>query len=911
MKNKYLKFTLLLFCLVSIQNYAQNTLVADINGNTDTQIDIDGEDVVLTQNASDQKGAIFYSEPYNLTECAKFRVEFDFRVFDSNNSEPADGFAFWYLENPPTNFGAGQSLGMPADANGIKVCFDTYDNDNNDFFNHRPNPEVQLSLGVGYNETFPEAYFNTDNANDFNIRSATYKHATIIYNEGNLTVTIEGENNENPIIDHDFADSNYDITFTEGYFGFSASTGLYTDRHSIKNVEVYVDNVVLDSNDETIAACDNDGDGFETFDLTSVEDNVIVDPGSGIGYIYYETFTDAEAGNGNIIDPATWTTYQNTDAYTDQTVYVRIFNASGCFNIASIQLSLQGIELLQDSVTIPGNCDDNLDGVEFFDLTNQLASFINDPASYSFEYYTDLNSAETQDPTNQITSPENYEVIAGTSNIAYIRIEDNNTDCVAYATINTSAFITPVVEDIQDINQCGDDSITYDLTVNDNNILGSQDASTFSIFYFESQADADSNTDPILSPENYATNSLVCETVYARIENNTQPDCYATSSFQLCPTSIVLGTPTSPINSCATNTTSTTFDLTVNEVAILNGESASDYIITYYASQNDADTNTGAYTDAENYTVSSNGCETVFVRVESVTESTCYETTSFEICTEFVNPGMPVTLSECSSNEDPTIFNITQNESTILNGETYNISYYESLTEADNSQNEITELTNYQALNNTQTIYVRVESTSDNTCYTVVSFDIESISGGLTTNELNLTVCENELEGELSLTDAEDQLNLSSTESLEGYYTSLTDAVNQIDPITNPSAYNNTDATTEFFIRVENSDASICYAITRLTITTEICELIIPEGFSPNADGMNDNFEITGLYENYRFDLKIYQRNGRKIYDGTNNTTPWNGSFDGHELPVGTYYYVLDIKSPDSRMYKGWVYLNK
>ncbi|WP_304157959.1 gliding motility-associated C-terminal domain-containing protein, partial [Mesonia mobilis] len=440
----------------------------------------------------------------------------------------------------------------------------------------------------------------------------------------------------------------------------------------------------------------------------------------------------------------------------------------------------------------------------------------------------------------------------------------------------------------------------FDITVNTANISGSQDPNLFTVTYHTSQTSAINDGNSIIFPTQFTLNTAGCQTLYVRIESNTNSSCFSVSDFQVCANAVSLGS-VSDLNAC-----NNSIDLTANEADLLNGENPNNYNISYHNSQADADGNSNEITNISAF----DGCQTIFVRVESINDASCYQTESFEACALFVNPGTPINLNACSGNELPTTFDLTQNESNILNGNSFNISYFESLAEAENNQNAITTTNNYQALNDTQTIYVRVENTNDANCYSIVTYDIETFYGGLTTNEVSLTLCTEELNNPIDLTASEDQLGLNTDESIEAYYSTLTDATNQTNPIDNPTNYSGGN-NQEFYIRIENNDPSICYAITRLVIEDEICELFIPEGFSPNADGINDNFEISGLYENYRFDLKIYQRNGRKIYDGTNNTTPWNGSFEGHELPVGTYYYVLDIKSPDSRMYKGWVYLNK
>jgi len=900
MKNKYFKISLLvLFCCIGITGYTQNTLIAEITGNpanttgwdliNDTSID--GEDVVLTEALNGQYGAIYYSESYALAECNQWSVEFDFRIFDSNNAEPADGLAFWYIDTPPTNFAQGETIGIPNNSNGLKIAFDTYDNDNN--VGGTDNPEIQVGFGPEFSEADPNNYLLRSPVIP-GLRSNDYQHAVINWTSGNVQVIIDGVT----YIDGVPPAQPGANAFEEGYFGFSASTGAFNDRHSIKNVEVYVSAVILESNNESITLCDNDGDGFESFDLTSVQDQIYVDP--SVGFIYYPTEVDALAGNANFIaDP---TNYTNTTANTDDTAYVRVLNAFGCFGVAEIDLLLENVDLLDDSINVIGDCDDDLDQIVNFNLNDYSTSFITNTTDYNLSFYTDLTAAQDEDASALITNSTSYGVTAGDTETVYIRVEDPITGCFSIGEINLETSPSPQISSLQDLNQCfsAGQNLVFDLTVNTANILGSQDPNLFTVTYHTSQASAINDGNSIIFPTQFTLNTAGCQTLYVRIESNTNSTCFSVSDFQVCANAVSLGS-VSDLNAC-----NNSIDLTANEADLLNGENPNNYNISYHNSQADADGNSNEITNISAF----DGCQTIYVRVESINDVSCYQTESFEACALFVNPGTPINLNACSGNDLPTTFDLTQNESNILNGNSFNISYFESLAEAENNQNAITTTNNYQALNDTQTIYVRVENTNDANCYSIVTYDIETFYGGLTTNEVSLTLCTEELNNPIDLTASEDQLGLNTDESIDGYYSTLTDATNQTNPIDNPTNYSGGN-NQEFYIRIENNNPSICYAITRLVIEDEICELFIPEGFSPNADGINDNFEISGLYKNYNFDLKIYSRYGRLVYEGNNNRSPWNGSYEGNALPTGTYFYVLDINSPDSRNYKGWVYLNK
>jgi len=101
--------------------------------------------------------------------------------------------------------------------------------------------------------------------------------------------------------------------------------------------------------------------------------------------------------------------------------------------------------------------------------------------------------------------------------------------------------------------------------------------------------------------------------------------------------------------------------------------------------------------------------------------------------------------------------------------------------------------------------------------------------------------------------------------------------------------------------------------------------LKIPNGFSPNGDGINDVFMIRNLQILYpNFKLEIYNRWGNRVYKYKHNGNPsWEPTwFDGfsngrmtiqksNRLPVGTYYYLLYFNKDNKRPQTGWIYLNR
>jgi gliding motility-associated-like protein len=229
------------FIIISRYEYAQNYVFAELTGNPlntigwnltgnaivgDTPGDADAfsNEIILTNNSTSQYGRVFYNTPINLTFCQKWTVEFEYRISGGNG---ADGLAFCFIDTVTNGFIFGSEIGIPVNANGLKIVIDTYDNCSQG----GTNPEIQIFNGAGYNECNPPATPKIQNSGgSLNyLRNATYQPVKITYNNGLITVFV---NNVQLLQATSLAE------FT-GYFGFTASTGALYDLHSIRNVIIY------------------------------------------------------------------------------------------------------------------------------------------------------------------------------------------------------------------------------------------------------------------------------------------------------------------------------------------------------------------------------------------------------------------------------------------------------------------------------------------------------------------------------------------------------------------------------------------------------------------------------------------------------------------------------------------------
>jgi PKD repeat protein len=184
-------------------------------------------ELILCDAVIGRSGAIFFKQPIDLGICSKWVAEFDFRIYDGS---AADGIAFCFLDVPPVGFVQGAGLGIPSTANGLKVCFDTYNNCATSTTFEMP--KIELRWGVGYSECTSGQPTISNSAGALSaVRSTNYNHAKINYDKGNIDVYLNGV-----LVLSGFQE----FKFT-GYLGFTASTGGSTDNHSIKNVMIYTD----------------------------------------------------------------------------------------------------------------------------------------------------------------------------------------------------------------------------------------------------------------------------------------------------------------------------------------------------------------------------------------------------------------------------------------------------------------------------------------------------------------------------------------------------------------------------------------------------------------------------------------------------------------------------------------------
>lgn len=100
-----------------------------------------------------------------------------------------------------------------------------------------------------------------------------------------------------------------------------------------------------------------------------------------------------------------------------------------------------------------------------------------------------------------------------------------------------------------------------------------------------------------------------------------------------------------------------------------------------------------------------------------------------------------------------------------------------------------------------------------------------------------------------------------------------------------------------------NSDGSCEYISDTYEISIGESRLLIPNAFSPNGDGVNDEWKVSyrSLIE---FRCWIFDRNGHQVCQLTSPDQGWDGRIGGKTVDTGVFYYVIEAVGADGKKYK-------
>lgn len=117
---------------------------------------------------------------------------------------------------------------------------------------------------------------------------------------------------------------------------------------------------------------------------------------------------------------------------------------------------------------------------------------------------------------------------------------------------------------------------------------------------------------------------------------------------------------------------------------------------------------------------------------------------------------------------------------------------------------------------------------------------------------------------------------------------------------TEPQITYNDTGTYEIVLIARNDENCTDTAIQWVFASPEISVLGV-NAFSPNGDGLNDMFRISGIEVAREYYLRIFNRWGETLFESSTPAQGWNGEYQGNPVPEGHYFYQLRAISLDGQ----------
>jgi gliding motility-associated-like protein len=173
-----------------------------------------------------------------------------------------------------------------------------------------------------------------------------------------------------------------------------------------------------------------------------------------------------------------------------------------------------------------------------FDISQNTPIILNglNPAFYPVTYYaTSYQDAINGYDDGIIPAAQLSAYTAQPNTPIYARVEDYNTGCATVTTFELVVSLEPTAtapsnQQKCDVDNSGDE--IFDLTEEEDVILGGQSSTDYVVTYHTTQAGATSNpaADVIPTPETF---NGANQTIYVRVSGASAPSCYATTSFEI------------------------------------------------------------------------------------------------------------------------------------------------------------------------------------------------------------------------------------------------------------------------------------------------------------------------------------------------------------------------------------------
>ncbi|MCF6295554.1 MAG: T9SS type B sorting domain-containing protein [Flavobacteriaceae bacterium] len=593
-------------------------------------------------------------------------------------------------------------------------------------------------------------------------------------------------------------------------------------------INLFINPPIILQSISPIDYCDTDDDGIMTLDLSTF-DAIVRNGLTGVTVNYF--INDANANNNVNALPQTYTNTANP-----QTLYARVTsNTTSCYNTIAFDVNVIPAPTVNSPLDII-ICDDDQDAFYIVNLDAMIPNIVANTTDLVISFHTTLN--DQQNNTNPILVPNAFNA---TTQTIYTRVESTITGCFASAEINIIVNTLPEFIPISNFENCesdGDQTADFLFNLKDTEILNNQTGKQ--VLYFETENDAINRTNIIDKNSNYSNTSSP-QTIYVRVENFTDQECYGVSSFVIEVGSIpIFNAPTNYII-CddISNDGFEVFDLNEKITEISQG-SPENLSITFYTSFNDAENALNEisleYTNIDNP-------QQIYVRIENGTY--CHAIAEFGLnVIQVPTVNLPSALVTCDSDYDGvSTFDLTVSEFEILDirNDDIVISYFETEEDLEANTNPIQNPENYNNISNPQTVYVKITNVISN-CHVALSLDL-SINLPPAINDIpSIEICDNEASA-YDLAEATNILIDDLTDVNVSYYLNIVDAENAQNAIGDTYNYNSDSVT--LFIRAENSN-TFCFIVSSFNLIVNLNPIA---NTPPNLEDCDDDYDLELIFD--------------------------------------------------------------
>ncbi|WP_264519734.1 choice-of-anchor L domain-containing protein [Flavobacterium sp. N1994] len=692
-----------------------------------------------------------------------------------------------------------------------------------------------------------------------------------------------------------------------------------THCYNIGTFLLHINTPLLLTTPTPLSLCDDDANPnnqYHTFDLT-VKNAQITQGLLGYTVTYYPSLLEAQTHTNPITTP---TAYQNDLLHPAvQTLGVVVSSPApaNCESITTLDIRVLPIPTPNTNPpALAPKCDDNNPGdmLEYFDLTVNESYIRNNDPNLSFHYFPTQADAENNIVANEILTPTN--ALVGTN--VWIRVENTRVDYQGnhcYVLVEQALKVNPlptVVQPLAPYRVCDNDTdglAPFDLTnpLLAPQILGAAQATTdFTISYYLTAAGANPLTNtgqlPLVSP--YTNVTANSQNIYIRVVNNTT-GCTNTGVLTLAVEQYATATGAQTFAECDNYNDPYDgihqIDLTQYATAILNGQSPTVFLVSYYTSLADATAGTNALTLAQAQAYQTDpDTDTIWVKVENSSNTItplCYAITTIDITVErYPNPIIVTdngVNTICVNFDTNAVVRPLTLDSGIANPGNYTFEWFEdaATTPIAGATGPTYTVNTSSATGATRNYTVHVTSNSALACDTTsASFAvIQSGQASIPTGTIGYTVTNAFTEQQII------------TVLIQGYGTyeySLDDGPRQASTI-----FDSVSLGTHV-IHVWDTEDGIAYSCEELVIpNVEIIDY--PHYFTPNGDGIHDTWNIVGLGGQPNAKIYIFDRYGKLLKQISSTGDGWDGTFNGHLLPSDDYWFSVDyIENATAKQFK-------